>query len=101
MTQDLGIQDVAKAAHFFRSDALIITGSETAAPVRQADLETVREVTRLPIILGSGVNEQNLGDYHGKVDGIIVGSHFKKEGHWENDVDENRVLTFMDRHQHM
>lgn len=100
VTADLRIQDVAKAAHFFCSDGVVITGQETAHPVDQLDLEAVRDVTKLPIIVGSGVNEENLGDYRGKVDGVIVGSHFKTGGHWENAVDERRVESFMVRHRH-
>ena len=88
---------MAKAAYFFCSDGVVITGQETAQPVNQSDLEAVRKVTKLPIIVGSGVNEENLGGYCGKVDGMIVGSHFKTNGHWENNVDESRVRTFMDR----
>ena len=28
-------------------------------------------------------------------DALIVGSHFKKDGYWQNELDSNRVSTFM------
>jgi len=29
---------------------------------------------------------------------MIVGSHFKRNGVWENEVEESRVKRFMERH---
>ena len=98
VTSDLDIRDQAKATQFFLSDGLVITGQETAQPVSQSDLDKVREVAELPVILGSGVTDQNLASFRGRVDAMIVGSHFKKGGYWGNDVEESRVETFMKKH---
>ena len=99
VTSDLDIRDQAKAARFFLSDGLIITGQETASPVSQSDLDKVREVSSgLPVVLGSGVTDENVASFKGKVDAMIVGSHFKKNGVWENEVEEKRVEKFMQRH---
>jgi predicted TIM-barrel enzyme len=99
VTADLSISEVARAAEFFCSNGIIVTGSETGQPVDSRDLSAVREATPLPVILGSGVTEDNLGEYHGKADALIVGSHFKVGGHWHSDVDKERVQRFMARHK--
>ncbi len=102
VTSDLGIEDHAKAAHFFLSDGLIVTGRETADAVSLTELDRVREaVSDIPVILGSGVTDKNLASFRGKADAMIVGSHFKQDGHWANDVDRDRVERFMCVHQQL
>lgn len=100
VTADLDISSLAKAAEFFHSDGLVVTGTETGSPADMTDIEMVRKVTQLPLIIGSGVTEEDLGKYvRGKVDVLIVGSHFKVGGRWHGDVDEDRVRSFMDQHE--
>ena len=98
VTADLEVSDMAKAAEFFCSDGVIVTGSETGSPAPLQDVRAVREVTKLPLIVGSGVTEENLGEYCGCVDAVIVGSHFKVKGLWNENVDEDRVAGFMRAH---
>lgn len=99
VTADLDVADLAKAAEFFHSDGLVVTGSETGQPAAVSDVDKVREVTQLPLIIGSGVTEENLSDYRDKADVLIVGSHFKVGGHWHSDVDKERVRNFMTKHK--
>lgn len=99
LTGDLSIVDTAKAAAFFLSDGLILTGKETG---HSADLEEVIQVRRAlpdaPLIVGSGVTEENVGHFaKGGVNGAIVGSHFKVEGRWQNELCPERVARFMDK----
>lgn len=100
VTADLCISEVARAAEFFCSDGIIITGTETGQPVDTQALAVVRKTTQLPLIIGSGVTDDNLGDYYpGKADVLIVGSHFKVGGHWRGDVEVERVQRFMAKHK--
>ena len=46
------------------------------------------------MLVGSGVTADNLSNY-ASADGIIIGSHLKGEGQWQNDLDETRVKHFM------
>lgn len=101
VTSDLRISEVARAAEFFCSDGLIVTGAETAIPADLKEVEEVREATTLPLILGSGVTRDNLEDYYGRVDAMIVGSRFKVGGRWHGDVDEKCVQEFMSKHRTM
>lgn len=50
---------------------------------------------KIPILVGSGVTLENVKDYL-DANALIVGSYFKKEGYWANDLDPNRVRRFMD-----
>lgn len=97
ITADVDIVETAQAAAFFRSDGLILTGAATG---KEADLNEVRAVKAavdLPVLVGSGVNQDNLGDYLAQADALIVGSYFKAQGRWQNAVDYDRAAAFMER----
>lgn len=47
--------------------------------------------------MGSGVTLNNIGNYFHKSNAVIIGSHFKIDGQWSNDLDENRIETFMNK----
>jgi predicted TIM-barrel enzyme len=51
------------------------------------------------VLLGSGATPENLPGVYGKVDGLIVGSTFKKDGQAENMVEESRVKAFTEARQ--
>lgn len=97
ITADVDIVDTAKAARFFLSDGLILTGKETGD---SPDLDEVIRVRQslgdAPIIVGSGVTSQNVIQFsRSGVNAAIVGSHFKKEGQWQNEICEDRLSQFM------
>lgn len=96
-TLDLDVSEIARAAEFFLSDGVIVTGKSTGSPADTAELECVREAVSLPLLVGSGVTADNLDEYITRVDGLIVGSEFKVDGLWYNDVDINRVKRLMHR----
>ena len=96
VTSDVSLGETAKAAEFFLSDGVIITGSATGDPVKKDDLNEVKSATSLPVVLGSGVNENNVEMYM-DANAFIVGSHFKEDGQWYNPVDPARVRTLMDK----
>eukprot|EP00066_Takifugu_rubripes_P011009 XP_003979340.2 PREDICTED: uncharacterized protein F13E9.13, mitochondrial-like [Takifugu rubripes] len=69
LTSDVSIEETARAAEFFLSDGVIITGAATG---EQANPEELR-------------------------DGMIIGSHFKEGGHWANAVAPQRVKRLMEK----
>ncbi|KAG1955636.1 BtpA/SgcQ family protein [Pimephales promelas] len=94
LTSDVSIAETAQAAEFFLSDGVIVTGTATGA---QADPQELREVTqsvRIPVLIGSGVTHDNVEQYL-QANAMIIGSHFKKGGHWANGVDAERINRFM------
>jgi len=72
-----------------------VTGLVTGDAPQAADVIAVKQKTRLPVYLGSGVTAANLEQFFPAADGFIVGSEFKRGGHWANGVDAKRVERFM------
>ena len=85
--------------------ALILTGDATGTQPSDGTLHQVQAIKeKLPgikILVGSGVNEDNLDkildetDY--AIDGCIVGTAFKRNGNVNDMVDEDRVKAFVDK----
>jgi membrane complex biogenesis BtpA family protein len=97
ITADVDIAETARAAEFFLSDGVIVTGVSTGAAASLAELAQVKAAVSIPVLVGSGVTEQNVGDYLAIADALIVGSYFKQGGHWSQPVDFERVRGFMAR----
>lgn len=96
ITKDISIEETAKAAEFFLSDGIILTGTSTGAPADQNELLKLKSSVGLPIIIGSGVTKNNVQDYIA-ADAFIIGSYFKKDGRWESQLMKDRILGFMER----
>lgn len=94
ITNDVPLLDTAKAAQFFLSDGIIITGSHTGVSAPVEELKSLKDL-RVPILIGSGITRDNIADYWHLCDGMIVGSYFKKDGYWENELEYNRVSELM------
>ncbi|XP_034536294.1 uncharacterized protein F13E9.13, mitochondrial isoform X2 [Notolabrus celidotus] len=94
LTSDVSIEETARAAEFFLSDGLIITGTSTGVQADPQELRGVSQSVRMPVLIGSGVTYDNLERYI-EANGMIIGSHFKKGGHWANAVDPESVERFM------
>jgi uncharacterized protein len=77
------------------ADAIIVSGAFTGEETSVRDIDIVRQHTTLPVLLGSGATPENLHKVYASIDGLIVGSTFKKDGKAENLVEETRVKAFM------
>jgi uncharacterized protein len=98
ITADVSLAETAAAVEFMRGDAVIVTGSSTGhAPLPKAVAEAKR-VTRLPVLIGSGVTAENLTSFYEGADGFIVGSAFKAGGKWPGRLEPKRVQRFMAAH---
>ncbi len=101
ISADISISDMAKAAGFFLADGVIVTGNATGEEASVKDVQAVVEVVRLPVLIGSGITERNIADYWSYADAFIVGSYFKSDGDWQNEVEFERVRSFMSRVKHL
>jgi membrane complex biogenesis BtpA family protein len=97
ITGDVSIAETARAAEFFRADGLVITGTATGEPANVEDVKVAAAATDLPVLVGSGVTPENIASYYKHADAVIVGSTFKQDGFWRNQVDAHRVRQFMDK----
>ncbi|KAF4521374.1 hypothetical protein B566_EDAN006963 [Ephemera danica] len=96
VTSDVSIEETAKAAEFFLSDGVIVTGSATGQPADCSELQRVRDSVRLPVLVGSGASLRNLHQYAQHADAVIVGTNIKTNGRWQNPVEKSRVAAFLE-----
>ena len=72
------------------ADGVIVTGAHTGSATDVQDLRSVQDKISLPVLVGSGVTSTNISDYQ-DADGLIIGSEFKKDGFWRNELDPERI----------
>lgn len=99
ITADVSLLDTAFAAHFFQADGIILTGKSTGDTTDLNELQLIHDnhsKLKLPVLVGSGVTKENLKDYVGRADALIIGSHFKQNGHWSNELSDERIRDFME-----
>ncbi len=97
ITSDLDIVEIAQAAEFFASDGVILTGKHTGMQADIMEVKEIKEQINLPVIIGSGITYDNIPNFFSIADAYIVGSYFKKGGYWKNEIDPQKVKSFMNR----
>ena len=90
ITADVDLAETARAAEFFLADGLVVTGVATGQATDPGDVEAVRAAAGVPVLVGSGVDPDNIGDY-AAADALIVGSSIKQGGLWSNALDPERT----------
>jgi membrane complex biogenesis BtpA family protein len=95
ITADRSISEQATDAEWHHADVLIATGTRTGSATSPAEVEEVRAGTNLPVIVGSGLDPQQLPNLFKVADGAIVGQWLKEDGRWWNPVDPRRVDELM------
>ena len=97
ITADTDCIETAKAAEFFLSDGVIITGSSTGKEPSLEEIKSVKERVALPVLAGSGLTAENINAYLDYCDALIIGSYFKQDGKWSNPIDPERVKNLLNR----
>jgi hypothetical protein len=95
LTADVTLEDWARAATFFGADGLVVTGRQTGDPVRIQDAQGVRNVSTLPVLIGSGVTPENLASLAPFTDAFIVGTWIKHGGRWDEPVAADRAKALV------
>jgi membrane complex biogenesis BtpA family protein len=95
ITADVSLTETAETVEFMGADCVIVTGNATGKPPDVTDLEEAKANCHLPVVLGSGINSTNVGEFFDGADGFIVGSSFKVDGLWSNRIDHKRVEQFV------
>jgi membrane complex biogenesis BtpA family protein len=79
------------------ADALIISGVATGHETSREDVLAAKKgAPDAPILIGSGINQENVKTLLPIVDGIMVGTDSKVDGKVENPVDVSRVRALVD-----
>ena len=97
ITADVSLGETAETVEFMGADCVIVTGSATGQAPKIADVQEAKSHCHLPVFLGSGISESNIGEFYDESDGFIIGSSFKVDGLWSNTIDLNRVTQFIEK----
>ena len=97
ITGDLDLAEHVRQAEFFKADGIIVTGPRTGAEPEPTDIQAATGVSRLPALIGSGMTHDNLSTYFPLADGFIVGSTFRKNGQFLEELEPDRLEVFMDQ----
>jgi uncharacterized protein len=94
-----GVAEIARTTVFnTRPDALCVSGITAGVETDTQVLQLVKSaVPDMVVFANTGVNLKNVESQLGIADGAVVGTTFKKDGKFENHVDEARVRMFMDK----
>lgn len=100
---DRAIEDVAKTTVFNnRPDALCVSGITAGAATDSQILRRVKDAVPDTVVLANtGVRYENVEQQLAIADGAVVGTTFKIDGVFENQVDEARVKRFMNKVKEM
>ena len=97
LTIDLDIKDEIMQAEFFLVDGVIVTSQFTGLNPDKNDLIKAKNATKLPVLIGSGMNVNNITEYLPLADGFIVGSYFRKDGKFLEKLEPERLNGFMEK----
>ncbi len=95
LTSDIDILEFAKTAEFFLSNGVILTGSSTGEEANVHEAELIKSKIDIPVLIGSGINADNISVFYPYADAFIIGSYFKEKGYWANKLDIKRIADFM------
>lgn len=94
---DRSLEEQTQDAEFFDADVLIATGNRTGGATAEDEITAIRDAATLPVIVGSGMTEDNAEHLMSLCDGAIVASSLKENGRWWGAVDRERVRAFAAR----
>lgn len=96
LVADRSLSELAHDSEWYLADVLIASGNRTgqATPVQQ--IEEIRQGSRLPVLVGSGLNADNARQVLAVADGAIVGTALKVDGQLDNPIDPDRVARLME-----
>ncbi|MFX1521804.1 MAG: BtpA/SgcQ family protein [Promethearchaeota archaeon] len=88
-------REAREAAFRGNADGLIVTSEETGSPPELEIVKRVKNaVSNIPVIVGSGVNSNNVQELLKVADGAIVGSSLKQN--ITSPIDANKVRLLVD-----
>lgn len=95
ITADRTIAELVRDVEFFDADVCIATGQRTGDAATGEELRAVKDAASVPVVVGSGVTPDNVGEILSVADGVIVASALKQGGVWWNPVEPDRVKRLM------
>jgi predicted TIM-barrel enzyme len=94
---DRSVPELSRDLAFFDADCIIATGQRTGHAASLDEIDEITGATHLPVLVGSGVSEDNIVAILARTSGVIVASSLKEDGVWWNPVEPARVKSFVAR----
>ena len=94
---DRSVAELTRDLAFFDADCVIATGQRTGHAASPEEIDEIAGATHLPVLVGSGVSEDNIVAVLARSNGVIVASSLKVGGVWWNPVETERVKRFVGR----
>ena len=92
------VEEVARSTDFyFQPDVYLVSGLTAGCEADSQIISRVKKATTTPVFANNGVRLENVDRQLAVADGCIIGTTFKKDGQFSNEVDEARVAQFMKR----
>lgn len=92
------IEEVARSTDFyFQPDVYLVSGLTAGCEADSQTITRVKSATKTPVFANNGVRLENVDRQLEVADGCIIGTTFKRDGQFYNEVDEERVSRFMKR----
>lgn len=91
------LEDIVRSTVFnARPEGLCVSGLTAGARTDLAVLQRVKSAAgTTPVFVNTGVNDGNVAEQLAVADGAVVGTFFKRDGIFENEVDAERVEQLM------
>lgn len=77
------------------ADGIILTGDITGEEASVEDLKLLKQELNKPILIGSGINKDNVNVFLEHCDGVIVGTSLKKDNQTNNPISVINVKEFV------
>jgi len=92
------VADIARSTVFnTKPDALCVSGLTAGAETDSSTLKKVKDaVPNTPVFANTGVSLANVKEQLAIADGTVTATTFKRDGVFENEIDQARVTAFMD-----
>lgn len=97
IVSDRSISEMARDAEFFDADILIVTGQRTGDSAQIDEVKEIASGSQLPIVIGSGVNLENVEELFTVAQGVIVASSLKEDGVWWSPVSVPKVKKLTEK----
>ena len=95
MNSEVPVEASATWAESVGADALIVTGITTGAETPIETISRVKAVTKLPVVVGSGMNMYNAKKQFEICDGAIIGSALKRTKDLRKGIDYELAEAFI------
>ena len=92
------VEEVVRSTDFyFQPDVYLVSGLTAGCEADSQIVTRAKKATKTPVFANNGVRLENVDVQLGAADGCVIGTTFKRDGYFYNEVDERRVAEFMKR----